>query len=277
MAWTWASVGPLEYFLMKRGTVGVCWKCGGEGRFYVPGQRPGSWCDHLSKLSDRLNVASPQPNVRVANVVCVPSFTFSKYARIPRTPMLYKKRGGIQFFCQARVPQIGQLGNNGTYLPQYCATQHINPRQSQGLRDLWNFTKRREQPPHGHALSPRPLGNNWEIKKSDIAAHSTIKMRLRDPQDSTTPVERTIHKLTETSINSKKDTVRKAADFFALKSERFGHVFAASGVRQQYSPATPSVSFDWALINVHSSRLSKKWRGFLTLLTWITLDANQTN
>lgn len=102
-----------------------------------------------------------------------------------------------------------------------------------------------------------------EIRKSDTAAHNTTKMRLRDPQDFITPLERTRFKLTETGINSKKDTLRKAEEFFAVKSERFGHVFAASGLRQQYPPATPSVSFDWALISVYSSRLSKNDVSFL--------------
>lgn len=96
-----------------------------------------------------------------------------------------------------------------------------------------------------------------EINESETAAHSTIKMRLRDPQDFITPLDRAIYERTETGLNSTKVMLRKAEEFFAAKSERFGHVYAASGLRQQSPPAAPSVSFDWALISVYSSRLSK--------------------
>lgn len=96
-----------------------------------------------------------------------------------------------------------------------------------------------------------------EINESETGAHCTIKMRLRDPQDFITPLERAIYERTETGLNSTKDMLRKAEEFFAAKSERFDHVYAASGLRQQSPPAAPSVSFDWALISVYSSRLSK--------------------
>lgn len=98
----------------------------------------------------------------------------------------------------------------------------------------------------------------------DTAAHSTINMRLRDSQDSLIPMERTTY---EKAITEEKYKLRKAEEFFDIHRERFGHIFAASGLRQQHPPGTPSVSFDRALINVNSSRLLKKLRKFPPLST----------
>lgn len=100
------------------------------------------------------------------------------------------------------------------------------------------------------------------IHQMDTAAHSTINMRLRDSQDSLIPMERTTYERTVKAITEEKYKLRKAEEFFDIHRERFGHVFAASGLRQQHPPGTPSVSFDRALINVNSSRLSKNYVSF---------------
>lgn len=101
-----------------------------------------------------------------------------------------------------------------------------------------------------------------EINQSDTAAHRALRLRLQDPLGFLTPLESARYEMAETSINTKKDMLRSAEKFFADKSELFGHVFAASGLRQSYPPAAPSVSFDWALLNVCESRLSKNHVSF---------------
>lgn len=101
-----------------------------------------------------------------------------------------------------------------------------------------------------------------DIEELDTAAHKIIKIRLQDPEDFIIPMERRKYESAETAITTKKDQLKKAAEFFRFQSERFGHIFAASGLRQQYPPATPSVSFDWALLNVESSRLSRNYVSF---------------
>lgn len=101
-----------------------------------------------------------------------------------------------------------------------------------------------------------------EINALDTAAHRIIKIRLQDPEDFIIPMERIRYESAETAITTKKDQLKKAEEFFRFQSERFGHLFAASGLRQQYPPATPSVSFDWALLNVDSSRLSRNYVSF---------------
>ena len=100
------------------------------------------------------------------------------------------------------------------------------------------------------------------INKMDTAAHRTLKMRLQDSQDFLTPVERRTYKAIETAITMRRDELRKAEEFFRAQSEPFGRVFATSGLRQQYPPVAPSFSFDWALISVDSSRLSRNQVSF---------------
>lgn len=118
----------------------------GGGRFYVPGQRPGS---HFSKFSERLNVASLQakrPGGQCSlrtTLAIIRFFHVCTYICIQDCGALHNCRD-IRLFCQAKVLQIGQLENNGTYLPQCCATQYVNPPHSQGLGDLSNLTTRRD-------------------------------------------------------------------------------------------------------------------------------------
>ena len=94
---------------------------------------------------------------------------------------------------------------------------------------------------------------NWV----DTVAHSAIKIRLEYPQDFHIPMERTKYERTEAAITREKVKLRKAQEFFPIHNERFGHVFTSSGLREQYQPGTPSVSLNWALINIYSSRISK--------------------
>lgn len=134
--------------------------------------------------------------------------------------------------------------------------------------EVTNLT--RNMPPHLDHLEI-VASYNEGIKEDHTAAHSTIRMQLRDPQDFITSLERAIcerteagttrsgricypygahniYEMTETAIATTKDTLRKAEESFTVQSERFGHLFAASDLQQQYPPATPPVSFDWALI-----------------------------
>lgn len=83
---------------------------------------------------------------------------------------------------------------------------------------------------------------NKEINEIDIAAYMTNGKRLQDPQDCLIPIEHIRYELAETAITTRKDKLRKAEEFFRVQSERFGHLFAASGLWQQYPPATPSIS-----------------------------------
>lgn len=101
-----------------------------------------------------------------------------------------------------------------------------------------------------------------EIDELDTAAHKIMKIRLEDPEDFINPTERGRYESAETAVTAKRDQLNKAKEFFRFQSENFGHLFAASGLGQQHSPATPSVFFDWALLNVDSSRLSRTYVSF---------------